>query len=202
MRFSSVSLLVAATQATLHLGGCPNLSIENFDAAKFAGKWYEVQRETFIPFEIGWTCTTQEFHLNDEGSLDYNWRAWSPMNWMRGIEYGSVQGQLYNCESGSPDTYSCQGNMYRDDSDDVELTYDVIATDNFENWYVMYNCMEMIKDGFRGELVHIQARTPQISAEHLAEAHAAIKAKLPNYDLSWMTVSDTDQSKCEHEWLW
>ena len=202
MRFASVSLLVSATSATLAFDGCPNVSVENFDAASFVGKWYEVQRETFIPFEVGANCHTQEYRLTDDGRLDYNWRVWTPMMF---FNYASVKGQLYNFNNGES---TCTANMdfsdtpsYTGEDKYPSFAWDVLDVD-YENWFVMYNCMEMIENGFRAELVHIFSRNPTISADELAEAHASIKAKLPNYDLSWITVSDTDQSTCEYEWKW
>ena len=207
MRFSTVTLLVSATSATMALGGCPNISIENVEAAAMVGKWYEVERETFIPFEIGSACATQEYSLNNnEGDLDFSWRMWTPM--MEFGSYQSVQGELFNFGSSDPSTCTVHMDFAKSGYDNKEgyanpqFGYDIIATDDFQNWFVYYLCMEMIEDGVRIETIHIQSREKTITDAQLADAHAAIKAKLPDYDVSGWTLTKTDHATCEQAWLW
>ncbi|XP_033226444.1 apolipoprotein D-like [Belonocnema kinseyi] len=52
------------------LGKCPNLEVvENFDVEKYMGKWYEAGRY-FVFTELGGKCTTAEYSLNEDGTVN------------------------------------------------------------------------------------------------------------------------------------
>ena len=52
--------LTSFAEAKLGWGGCPpNLTyIEDFKPAQYAGKWYEIQRDKMMPYELGADCIT------------------------------------------------------------------------------------------------------------------------------------------------
>lgn len=41
---------------------------ENFDATKYTGRWFEIQRDD-QPFEKNYDCQTANYALNEDGSL-------------------------------------------------------------------------------------------------------------------------------------
>ena len=48
---------------------CPNPSLKDpYDADKYLGIWYELRRDTRIPFETG-ECVTAQYSKNSDGSI-------------------------------------------------------------------------------------------------------------------------------------
>ena len=50
-------------------GKCPAVKVKtDFDATKYIGKWYEIQKYPFI-FTLGGKCTTAQYGANADGTL-------------------------------------------------------------------------------------------------------------------------------------
>ena len=51
------------------LGACPKIeTVPNFDANRYLGLWYEVEKYPFI-FTLGGKCVTAEYGLNPNGTI-------------------------------------------------------------------------------------------------------------------------------------
>ena len=73
--------------------------MSDLDTARFAGNWYEVARDSQFFMEIGYECTTQQYVLNDDGDLDFYYRA----NMLHPLSYyGGIGGTVVDCGSGTP----------------------------------------------------------------------------------------------------
>jgi lipocalin len=83
------------------LGPCPS-GIEymsDLDTARFAGNWYEVARDSQFFMEFGYECTTQQYVLNDDGDLDFYYRA----SILHPVQYYSgIGGTVVDCGTGIP----------------------------------------------------------------------------------------------------
>lgn len=50
-------------------GQCPDVkAMENFDPARYLGKWYEAEKYFFL-FEFGGKCVTADYKLRDDGAI-------------------------------------------------------------------------------------------------------------------------------------
>ena len=78
MKFAALALAaLGVTDARMSFGKCPPVKLaSNFDKEKFAGNYYEIARDSDFFFEMGHECTTQQFTLQEDGSLDLYFRAW------------------------------------------------------------------------------------------------------------------------------
>ena len=99
MKFIAVALL-GLTQAKMGFGPCPEVELmSDLDTARFAGNWYEISRDSQFFMEMGYECTTQQYVLNDDGNLDFYYRAnmLHPMSM-----YGGIGGEVNNCGNSVP----------------------------------------------------------------------------------------------------
>ena len=84
---------------------------------------------------------------------------------------------------------------------DKKSPINVIATD-YDNWYVLYACSDLLGGDFMyGNWLSINTRynTP-ILKEHRDAAEAAIRAQMPEYDLSDFAMWETSHKDCEYDW--
>ena len=186
----SLIALVGAIDARMSFGACPKPTlVDNFDAAAFAGEWYEVLREGSFMYEMGQTCSTQSFKLNADGDLDLYFRA----KFM--FDYNGVDGTLY-CDAGSADSYTCKASMAGS-----EPTYDFnwLATD-YANYAVSYFCMDMLGEAMHIEWFNILSRGTTLDDALLEEAKGKITAVLPDLTITnWNTIK-TKHNNCEYDW--
>ena len=130
---------IAAANARMWFGDCPAVQYqENFDSDKFAGNWYEIERDAVFPFEMGQECSTQAYRSTGANSLDLYFRAYF---WMA-LDYKGIGGTLNQC--GTSNDWTCQATMAPDGKAlDKTSPINILATD-YDNWSVMYICAEMM----------------------------------------------------------
>ena len=190
---------MAGSEARMWFGGCPNIPlVENFDAERFAGKWYEIERDAIFPMEMGQECVTHNYKYVGNNSLDLYFHANA---WIMGGEMG-IGGNM-DCSAASANGNTCMTKMYPEDPSkqkDTRSPIDIIATD-YENWQVMYVCGEMLWGAGFMQWVLINSRQPTLSPEHLAQAYAAIENALPGFALGWPWMHYTQQGdNCSYDW--
>lgn len=89
-------MIVAAEKVSAQIpgfGGCSNVNVvQNFDANRYLGLWYEVKKYPFI-FTLGGKCITAEYGLNSNGTVSVlnkqqrNGRDESILGWARVINH-------------------------------------------------------------------------------------------------------------------
>ena len=102
-------------------------------------------------------------------------------------EYAGIGGKLSECGTSTEGT--CMATM----GDFTEkYPIDILATD-YDNWSVLYSCNNMLGgDLMYAQWLSISTRdSSPISAANLAAAQAAIKAQLPDFDLSNTAMFNT-----------
>ncbi len=195
MKFAAALALAIGTDARMWFGGCPAVpKVDSLDSARFAGPWYEIERDAIFPMEMGQECETQNYRLNDQGTLDLYFRAEIMWN------YGGIGGTM-DCNNASQEG-TCKATMKPEGKEPIEGdgTIDILATD-YENWQVMYVCGEMLWGAGNMQWVLISSRQPTLSDEHLAEAYAAIENSLPGFALGWPWMHYTRQGEsCNYDW--
>ena len=190
--------LVATTSARMTWGACSKdvKYIDNFKPAEYAGKWYEIVRDRFNPYTISADCVTKEFSVNKDGDLDLNFRGYYEMM----FSYFAGSGTMYQCDEGSPDTFTCMATM---GGSDRRSPLNVYLTD-YNNYEIFYTCKDMMGGLMKSEMFSVNSRYPEVSDETLASINQQVKKNLPQYDLdsSWVLTKPIQGNTCKYEWKW
>merc|ERR1719454_2746532 len=101
----AAAILANSASARVWFGACPDVDwMTDFDSARFAGNWYEQERDAVFTFEMDQTCSTAAYTLNNAGTLDAQFRAMIPMNF---YQYGNSPPGVMNCEN----SWNCELSM-------------------------------------------------------------------------------------------
>mmetsp|Transcript_12328 Transcript_12328/g.15716 ORF Transcript_12328/g.15716 Transcript_12328/m.15716 type:complete len:92 (+) Transcript_12328:473-748(+) len=73
----------------------------------------------------------------------------------------------------------------------------LLGSDDGKNWVATYACRQKVL-GLKNEWIWIWSREPKISEEHLADAMAAIKEFLPDFEEDRLTDVDQGTDKCDY----
>ena len=191
MNKATLIALIGATSARMSFGACPDVPlVADFDAAAFAGEWYEVLRESQFMYEMGQECSTQSFTLNADGELDIYFRAKFGL-----MGYNGVDGYL-QCDSGSADTHTCMASMA---GSEPEYPFNFIATD-YDNYAVSYFCMDMIGELAKVEWYNILSKSETLSDSLLEEAKAKLTSATGIEPTFWNTHTTKQGGNCEYDW--
>ena len=81
----AAAIALHTVEARMNFGACPvvDWNTSGFDHARFAGRWYEQERDGFMTMDMGQVCTTGGYKLRDDGLLDVQYRTLVPMNFMQ-----------------------------------------------------------------------------------------------------------------------
>ena len=175
--------IISGVECRGSFGSCPEIETQiDFDQVRHSGKWYEAQRDKIFTWEMAQECGTQEFKVNQNGGSDFYFRAWFPF-----VSYQGISGQISNCGA-DPSRETCQLKMKNGEK---SYPWSILATD-YDNWSVMYMCSEPLGKGFiYNQYLQINDRQGLGTKANLAPAHAAIKAILPDFDLSGWSMYNT-----------
>jgi hypothetical protein len=196
------ALLGAADASMVLFESCPKPSpVDNLNTSMLEGRWYEAQRERLFPFALFAKCMTQEYKKTGDNAWNYNYRAWYPIS-MEPVAlfgYGSVNGELKDCGSNGDDN-SCKLTMPKFNVEDASVN--IIAQGN--DWFAQHSCFEPIEGLGFSHYVFIYSKEKKMSSASVTDAHDAIKAKLPNYDLSVLNMFDDVNSddNCDDWGTW
>ena len=196
MKAIAVALLLNAVSAKMAFGPCPQVDyLTDLDETRFAGNWYEISRDSTLFMEMGYECTTQQFTLNDDGDLDFYFRA----NFLHPLSgYNGIGGTTKNC--GTSDEWTCQAYMPTTSARADQLYPLIFLDTDYDNYAISYACMNMMWDGMHYEYWNILARDTTLAAEHVAAAEAKLYEKVPGMDINWFTKHNTEHYWCTHDW--
>ena len=173
-----VACLAACASASFSIGrSCPDYDRQpNFDATRYTGTWYEVQKDFTNVFDIGAQCTTANYQLKDDGSIQVYNRSVYPTGQVADILGSAVEsnvdgpGSLVVDFGGEPDP-NRPGN------------YNVVSTD-YDSYAIFYSCSGAKQFGVSGiyESYSLLARTTSLSDEKLAEIRKIYLDTFPEYN--------------------
>ena len=85
-------------QGGVSFGKCPAIStIHDLDISKYQGRWYEIQRDKSMIFELGLDCVTATYGLKDDGLVSvYNRGYYYPFSSL--ADFVSLHGEA-KCDS-------------------------------------------------------------------------------------------------------
>merc|ERR1711998_9081 len=154
----STLAMAAAIQAKISIGSCGDVKmIENFDKTRYVGKWFELVRDRMNPYSISSDCTTKEFALNDDGDVDLYFRGYYGL----AGKYMGVNGELYQCDEGSPEPFTCMATM---GGGSERLPFGIFYTD-YETYDISYSCVDLLDGFFKSESFAVTTREMQPSDE-------------------------------------
>ena len=180
MKFSllaSLSALAAVADARISWGSCPTgqtyATMDQAAQEKFAGTWYEIQRDKWFPMEIGAECVTQEYAMRPDGNMNLWFRGDYTFLGYRNRGSG-VGGQLQDCKDGSPSTFTCKATMTNGKSSKESKQADLnfLAVD--DRWAIMYNCFD--KGWMHADYITVLARDTSLSVKEMVKIRSIVKA--------------------------
>merc|ERR1719230_2049701 len=112
------------------------------------------------------------------------------------LKYMGVGGTMYECDQGSPDTWTCQATMT---GSEHRSPIRVWETD-YKNYDIMYECTQ--HGWFKNEMFSVASREPTMSEENWTKVKAIIDEKIPQYSLdkSYITSYPKQEGKCQYDW--
>lgn len=161
---AALALLTGSSEAKWGWGRCPRVeNMANFDPARYSGKWYEIVRDNQNPWTLGCDCVTKEFAPYNEQSksMDLYFRTYFMMR----MGYMGIGGTLYQCDEGNPNSWTCQATM---GNSDKRSDFDIFHTD-YDNYEINYYCQERFRGRMKFEMLSVNSRTPEMSAENMAK---------------------------------
>lgn len=202
--FAAIAALTTAymadsVDARWSFGECPKVeNMANFDPARYSGQWYEIVRDRQNPYTISTDCVTKEFapYNEQDKSMDLYFRGYYA--WRFG--YMGATGTMYQCDEGSPDSFTCMATMGRSPK---RSPFSIWHTD-YDNFDIQYMCSNHWGGRVKFEMFSVSSRTPEMSDETLDQVKQIVQDKIPQYNLDrarglyWTQ----QQGWCDYDWKW
>ena len=155
MKSAIIAAAVAEASARFSLGGCPkNLhNVQTLDKDRYAGMWYEIEKDIMFPMAIGAECTYKKFTVDSNDDLNLWFGAYS---WPK-LSYSGVGGKMY-CTPGDKDT--CEATMTP--TGDHRVPFPVLATD-YDTYDIGYSCFELVEGFVKADFIMIYGREKTMS---------------------------------------
>ena len=145
--------------------------------------------------DYNYECTTHEWVANEDGDLDFYFRA----NFLHPIDmYMGIGGTASNF--GTSEDWTGQLYMESEYADPSKPSALKILDTDYDNYYVKYSCSSMLWDGMHWESWAIMSRETTLSSELYAAAEAAVYEHVPNTDINWFTKHETAHWWCRYDW--
>lgn len=136
----------------------------NFDASQYAGKWYEIERESKFIQEKNGECVTAEYTLNDDGSI----KVFNSM-------FNTKKNERENAEARA----TCEGAKCVVKFNPLAKgDYRVVSTD-YTTYSIVYSCQGFL--GIKVENLWLLSREQTLEQEAYDNAKSIMAAQLPKY---------------------
>ena len=165
-------LFIGAASARLSFGACPKHdNIADFDATRYAGKWYEQVRDRFNPFTITTDCVTKEFAPDENGDIQLYFRGYYNLFW----RYSGVDGMMYQCDEGAADDFTCMATMgpHSARPGEKRIAFHIFDTD-YESYDISYECFDL-HGLVKYEMFSVATREENASEETMDKVKAVIE---------------------------
>ena len=151
-------------------------------------------RDRLNPYTISTDCVTKEFALDKNGDVSLYFRGY--YNLM--MKYMGVDGTMYQCDEGSPDTFTCMATMHGGSHRSPIHVFDT----DYESYEIMYECADVLGGLMKNEMFSVTTREPEASPETMARVEMVVRERLPQYDLetSWGLTKPKQGSDCSYDW--
>ncbi|KAM6918458.1 apolipoprotein D-like [Xenentodon cancila] len=172
-------LVIAAGAQVLKSGKCPNPAVQaNFDASRYLGKWYEIQK---LPtaFQKG-QCTTANYSLTGPGEIKV-------LN-SELLDDGTIHSVIGTAKVKDPTEPAKLEVSFKNSPPGP---YWVLST-NYDNHLLVYGCTDF--GLFHVELSWILSRAPTLPEETTEELRGLLSSIGVNVDK--MVPTNQDESYC------
>ncbi|KAJ8279267.1 hypothetical protein COCON_G00063330 [Conger conger] len=177
--FLTLGYFLVVNAQSFHLGRCPIPPVQqNFDIAKYMGRWYEIQKLPAV-FEFG-TCNQATYTLLPEGVV----KVVNAELLSNGME-NSIEGTATVKNSSQPAILEVS--FFEGAS---SAPYWVLSTD-YESYTLIYACTNYL-GFFYVDFAWIMSRSRTLQEETITELHNLLTSN--GIDIKRMTV--TDQTGC------
>ncbi|NWX86805.1 APOD protein, partial [Nothoprocta ornata] len=177
-----LSLFGLGKGQTFHMGPCPDPPVqENFDMAKYVGKWYEIEK---LPsnFEKG-RCIQAHYMQDENGKLKVINKELQSNG-----KFKEIEGEITYMDVKEPAKMGISFNWFT-----PSAPYWVISTD-YENYSLVYSCTNIIWL-FHVNYAWILSRAPEMHPETVTN----LKSLLQSYKIDTDKMMPTDQLNCPPE---
>ncbi|XP_010892932.2 apolipoprotein Da, duplicate 2 [Esox lucius] len=175
--------ILAGKAQTLRPGKCPQPPVQaNFDAARYLGKWYEIQKLPAV-FQKG-QCSTATYSLKSPGLVGVLNRELLADNTVSSIT-GHAKAKNLSEPAKLEVTFF---------EDSPPSPYWVLSTD-YEGHSVVYSCTDVLAAS-HVDFAWILSREPALSEEKLTELYSVFTSNGINIDV--MTVTNQSRELCSN----
>ncbi|XP_044277058.1 apolipoprotein D [Varanus komodoensis] len=174
-----LGLLSMAKGQTFHMGKCPDPPVqEEFDLAKYVGKWYEIEKLP-MSFEKG-RCIEANYSLKENGKV----KVVNKELLLDGTT-NQIEGEAFPADHEEPAKLQVKFNWFM-----PAAPYWVVSTD-YENYALVYSCTTFLWL-FHVDYAWILSRTRQMHPETVDH----LKSILQSYEIDTARMRPTDQRTC------
>lgn len=174
--FTLLSVLAANAQVIMP-GRCPSAAVqEKFDAARYLGKWYEIQRMTHV-FQKG-QCSTATYSLQSPGVVGVHNREL--------LGNGTIN-EITGTARPDPNEPAKLLVYFFENS--PPAPYWVLSTD-YDNYALVYSCTDL--GVLHADFVWILSRQPTLPDETLEELYSILHSIGVSVDKLLVTNQDAD----------
>ncbi|XP_054914253.1 apolipoprotein D-like [Poeciliopsis prolifica] len=174
--FTLLSVLAANSQVIMP-GRCPSAAVQQqFDAARYLGKWYEIQRMPHT-FQNG-QCSTATYSLQSPGVVGVVNREL--------LANGTID---VITGTAKPDPTEPAKLLVYFFEDSPPAPYWVLSTD-YDNYALVYSCTDL--SVLHADFVWILSRQPTLPDQTLEELHGLLRSLGVSVDKLLVTNQDAD----------
>ena len=170
---SALGFIAMTADATPRLSSCPDYSpMATFDVNRYTGKWYEIRRDMYTPFEIAKGCVMAEYTDNGDSTLTVE-------NSSHMFIKGWSSGKALAVVADTGDASLVVDFSGKTPSPSDKANYTVLDTD-YDTYTVVYSCSDIA--GFASfDFLWILAREPELDDATILSIVGKIEEKLPHY---------------------
>ena len=146
-----------------------------FDVTRYMGRWYEVVRDQYIPFEVLSTCVNADYTLKENGtSISVHNKGYNALLGWKDVQGAGVQSNVTGPSSLVVD-------FRGQPSADKPGNYNVVHTD-YDTYAIVYSCQDYLAGYMAVDFFWILAREQTLSDTALLDIIKVVNERIPGYD--------------------
>lgn len=176
---------------------CPKFErLQNFDADRYLGTWYQAYRDRRDPFQTG-ECGCTKYTASADGTIKIESTEWRLSQKAKdiGLDFGQL-GDKFTELTSKMTNFGRARKVPSPNSEAIfkiqfnpltpEATYEVIETD-YKQFTIVYSCTMLVGNLFKAEYAYILTREPletnDVRLRVIEErARYALKKRIPSFD--------------------
>ena len=181
----TIALFLTIYATSVHsfsVGSCVTSPVDaNFDAAKYLGFWYEIERSNVV-FETELKCVTATYSLNSTNAINVRNYGLNKRTNVEDIAFGYAT---------IPDVTKPNQLLVQFPQSPAPGQYHVWSTD-YTGHTLIYSCQTIIPLALKFEMIWILARTPTLDQSVIDNLKGILKGKNIDTSKFEQTIRDAD----------